>query len=389
MHFDRNPKKNSTSPRGNNNSTMPNFQLPSRSNTTIPKNNIGAYQNGNKPRPRALIGYNPDDGTFSPIPPNFRYTVNVPSHYSESDLDWGEPSFGMDPLEDNMTQSVSTNSKNVLAQDNYSQTKIVSPSNDDMFDQLYSNTSILDNEHSSKNPTDSHQEQILVQSPAPQETSDQYPYNNLEDALDAWISTLSVNKTTKSVYRSRLIKFVRKLDAEGIRKPDFNTIDNYCSQNFNDYSGSSLHSFNISLKRFSKWLSAGNIYKKIKPYQENVTINQSIDQKKVKPQIDPKAQYVERVLANLFNVWSKSLKNDFNINTEYKMYVLKFMLFLIQLKTLQPTLADIKVYFHNSTETQGLNVTQKHKMIIKSFLQFMERMNVPQNPEIYKFLDSN
>ena len=120
MHFNGSLKRNPTSPRESDDPVMPNFELLSYYlENTVPKNNLADFRNSNRPHRRPPKIY-PDDGTFSPIPPNFRYTIKVPSHYSESGLNWGEPSFdfGMDLLDDNIFEKVSISTQNSPTQSN-------------------------------------------------------------------------------------------------------------------------------------------------------------------------------------------------------------------------------------------------------------------------------
>ena len=389
MHFDRNSKGNSKSHRKNSNSTMSN--IPTNTvplSTLIPKNNFGIPPRYNQLRLPILVAH-PDDGTFSPIPPDFRYTIKFPSHYPESSLDWREPSFGFnsDSLEDNSLQNISTEQHNPPLQE-------AAPANDDLFNELYLDNSILDDEKSEKAPANLPQNSDPIPTPAPMSATatrnadNGYQYNNLEEALDFWLSTLSVNHKTKIVYRSRLIKFIRMLDEEGIRKPNFTIIEKYCSKAFDDNKTISLGLFEANLKRFLKWMSNNDVYKKIRSFQASAKVV-PVHQERPKPKIDPKIQFISKALSDAFNEWSKALKNDINTNSIYKTQVLNFMMFLIQLKTLSPTLSNIQNYFHNSEEIQGLNASNNCKKVIKSFLEFLEQMAIPQNPEVYKFLDSN
>ena len=379
MKFDRNSKtsiKNSKPTMSN----LPTNQL--RLNTSIPKNNFGIPSRYNQLRLRALVAH-PDDGTFSPIAPDFRYTIKLPSRYPESSLDWGEPSFDLnsDPLEDNALQNIPPLQE-------------AAPANDDLFNELYLDDSILDDEKFEKVPANLPHNADPIPIPAPmsataaQNADNQYQYNNLEEVLNFWLSTLRVNHRTKIVYKSRLIKFIRMLDEEGICEPNFIIIKNYCSQASDHNKVISLKFFEEDLKRFFKWMSNNDVYKKIKSYQAADKVI-PVYQKRPKFKVDPKAPFISKALLDAFNEWSNTLKNDINTNAICKTQVLHFIMFLIQLKTLSPTPSDIENYFQGSSEIPKPKDIESCKKAINSFLKFLEQSAIPQDPEVYKLLESN
>lgn len=387
MTFDKSPQ----TPKQEKKSNMTNPPTsPLIPNNAIPKNNVGTPPRDNQPRPRTPEAY-PDDGTFSPIPQYFSYTANLPSHYQPLQFDWGEPSFGLnsDSFEDNPPQNVDAEQNNPLLQD-------VDPANDDIFNELYSNSYIFGDEESEERPASPYQEAAQTPAPAPkpvptqQNTDNNYQYNSLEEVLDFWLNTLGVNKNTRIIYRSRLIHFITQLDSEGIHKISPAIIDNYCSQKFNDNQYGTLIHFKSVLKRFIKWISANHAYDKIRPYQQQevAPIEQPSGVKRRKPKIDPSTQFINKALSDAFNEWSKTLKGDVSTNAIYKTQILNFMMFLLQIKKLDPTPSDIQKYFQSRLENQTLNDLDTCKIAIKSFLQFLEKMAIHQDHEVYKFLDS-
>lgn len=378
MKFDKSPKK-SRKKRKSTMSNLPTNQLPP--NNAIPKNNLGGPEEDSDPRA----------DVFSPIPKYFIYATNPPSHYQPLQFDWGEPSFGLnsDSFEDNPPQNVDAEQNNPLPQD-------VDPANDDIFNELYSNSSIFGDEESEERPANPYQEAAQTPAPAPkpvptqQNAYNHYQYNNLEEVLDFWLNTLGVNKKTRIIYRSRLIHFIKQLDSEGIHKISPAIIDNYCSQKFNDNQYGTLKLFKSVLNRFIKWISANHAYDKIRPYQqpEVSPIEQPVEVKRRKPKIDPATQFINKALSDAFNEWSKTLKNDVNTNAIYKTQTLHFMMFLLQIKKLSPTPGDIQEYIQSCLENPATNDIELCKITIKSFLQFLEDMAIPQDHEVYKFLDS-
>ncbi len=373
MKFDKNPKKPSKK-RKKNMSNLPTNQLPP--NNAIPKNNLGGPEEDSDPRA----------DVFSPIPQYFRYTTNSPSHYQSSQFDWGEPSFGfgMVSSEDSEPQNAPSHQDNTPLKNN-------AHANDDIFNELYSRTSILNDEESQKRTT--HPNRRVVQAtpvPVQQNADNWYKYNSLEEAMNFWLTTLSVNSNTKSIYRDSLINFIKELDSEGIRKPSPIIIYNYCSENFSDDQCLTLAHFKSVLKRFLKWMSSDHTCNKINSHQkEAAPIKQPVDSaKNCKPKLDPAAQFINKTLSNAFNEWSKTLKSDVNTNAICKTQTLHFMMFLLQIKKLSPTLSDIQKYIQSCLENSATNDIETFKIAIKGFLHFLEDMAIPQDHEVYKFLDS-
>ena len=251
MHSDKNPKKTSKPSKP----TMTN--VPTNmvsSNFPVPKNKFGI-----PPRYHDLLPSNPlvylDDGTFSPIPPDFKYTIKFKSHYPESSLDWGEPSFGFnsDPLEDDEPQNVPAEQSNPPLQG---------------FAPLNDNNSHLDNPTVYEKQTAPTQLNIQVHEPAPARApqNNRYLYNSLESALNFWIRGLKIGDNSKKVYKSRIIKFVRLLDAKGIYNPSPGQIEAYRDHTFSSTDRDNIRYFNLVAGNFFQWIKSRAIYNKIKPH---------------------------------------------------------------------------------------------------------------------------
>ena len=373
MKFNTNPKETST--KTNNNSNMPNFQLPPASlNTNIPKNNLGTPEKDSHPRSNSSIGYNPDDGTFSPIPKDFRYAVKLPLRYPESSLDWGEPSFGfgMEFWEENTPQS------------NTSPAQITATLNSETADQLHSSGPMIHKEINENKLIGNHQSDDKKSTPTLNVDLKQYKYESLEEAFMDWINSLNVKITTKKHYRLILINFIRILDSKGIYHYDEVEISDYCNCRMKNYDYRTIRDSKSAAKRFFNWVKRLRIYNKIRPHDsidENLLKNNTQQQPQSEAQVS--AQLISKSLSKIFNEWSKSLQNDSNTNASYKAQILDFILFLTAIKTLQPTKQNIINFFKGKLKLRG------YKQIIKSFLQFMEQMGIPQDPEVYDFLDSD
>ncbi len=390
MHFDRNSKGNSKSHRKNSNSTMSN--IPTNTvplSTPIPKNNFGIPSRYDQLRLRASVVH-PDDGTFSPIPPDFRYTIKFPSHYPESSLDWGEPSFDLnsDSLDDNAPQKVP-------AEQNNPQLQEAAPANDDLFNELYLDNSILDDEKpKKKQPAPP---QWKMQTYAPARTcvclNNQYLYESLEDALNFWLHGLKLSTESRKIYKYKVIKLVRLLDDHHIYNLTQIQIQEYCDKTFDPNDHYNIGFFKSVAVKFFKWVSYHRIYNKIRPHagaNETTTAKHSvIDNKTQKPVINLTTQFVTKTLSNSFNEWSNTLKDDINTNTIYKTQILSFIVFLIKIKTLSPTPSDIENYFQGSSEIPKPKDIESCKKAINSFLKFLEQAAIPQDPEVYKLLESN
>ena len=255
MHFNIMPQKNSTSPRKSNDPVTLNFRLPPPLNISIPKNNVGAHQNDKQTRPADLIGLNPDNGTYSPIP----------QHHPPSNYDCRELSFGFDMflIDDNMPEKVSISTQNPHTQRNKPRVQNTAKKNDNMFNQL---TSIFNYKTFANNPNNPHQGNTLAQIPTHRNTDGPYPYDSLEHALNVWISRLKVGKKTKSVYKSRIIKFVRLLDSYGFYNPSPKQIEDYCNIYFRPDDRDNIRYFNMVSRRFFEWIEDSRIYAKIRPH---------------------------------------------------------------------------------------------------------------------------
>ncbi len=254
MTFDKNLKKtrNPENPRKQTMTNVPTNMVPS--NIPVIKNKFGV-----PPRYHDLVPSNPvihrDDGTFSPIPPDFRYSVRLKSHYPESSLDWGEPSFGFGivPSEDDEHQNIPAEQNNPPLQD---------------FNPLNYNKSHLDNPTVYRKQTAPTQGNIQVHKPAPARAlqNNRYSYSSLESALNFWIRGLKIGDDSKKVYRSRVIKFVRLLDANGVYNPSQAQIKAYCDQTFRPTDHDNIRYFNLVAGGFFKWVNDRAIYNKIKPH---------------------------------------------------------------------------------------------------------------------------
>ena len=423
MAFDKNPKKprKTRNPKKPRKQTMTNIPTNTvSSNISIPKNKFGVPTRYNSLFAHTPVAY-PDDGTFSPIPPDFSYTFEFPIHFSESDLDWGEPSFGfgMVPSEDDEPQNVSAKQNNPPLQ-------LVDDANNGISNQPnLNNNPIPNNKKSQKKPANPRKKvapiptpasapvpaplsitdptpmpaTFSVSAPAPKRatsrrsSNNRYQYKSLQDAFYVWLNGLDITNKSKGSYRQLLLNFIKMLDEEGTYVVHPNVIENYGDELFEqDHFNTSKH-FKSIAKAFFKWILAGRIYNKIKPHAtagENDPTNQSVaDNSTPEPQIDEATKFVSKTLSDLFNMWSNTLKNDFNTNVMYKMQMSKFMVFLIKLKTLNPAVDSIKEYIEDYSKYQNPSNIENCKKAIKSFLQFLEQMAIPQDPRIYKFLDSN
>ena len=368
MYFNKNPKRNPTSPRKNNDPVVPNFRLPPPPNISIPKINVGSPQNDNQPRPGNLIGLNPNNGTFSP----------VSQLYPQSNFDQEQLSFGFDMflIDDNLPKKGSIITQNSPTQNDAQQ-------NDDMFDQL---NSILNDEISANKSNYSDQENILVQNPAYQNTDGQYLYNSLEQALHAWIGQLAINKNSRTKYNSTLLALVKLLDLYGIYNPSQKQIENYCNNYFKPDDHRNIRNFKSVSQRFFRWIQGKRIYNEIKPHT-SIT--------KIKPTSTPSMDYmmlggaINSTLSRLINQCLKNLVYDDNTKDSFGTYIYNFIVFLADIPSLSPTVENMKTYFQNNLKSQPPSTINEYKTAIIGFLKFIEGLGVPQDHKVYDFLNSN
>ena len=367
MHFDKNPRRKPSSPRKSTDPVAPNFQLSPTSNINIPKNNVGAYQNDGQPRPTDLIGFNPNDGTYSPIP----------QHYTPSNLDWEEQfcGFAPVPLEDNILENyfITTQNNNPPAQDTAQQ-------NDDMFNQL---NSIFNYEIPANKSNGPHQKNILASNTAPQNTNGQYLYNSLEQALNFWISRLEVDKRSKPVYKNIILTFVKLLDLNGIYNPSQKQIKDYCNNCFRPNEYDNIRKFELISTRFFKWIVNHHIYSKIRPHKSITKIMQSSTPTKNDEKLEIS---IDASLSKLMSRWLKSPLYDHDTRLSYKIYILNLIAFLAKIHSLSPTIDDMKTYFQNNPELQSPSMINESRLAIAGFLKFIEDMGFSQHHDIYDFL---
>ena len=405
MRFDRNPKKSPKSSRKNRRPTMSN--PPTRrvhANPAIPKNNLRGPEEDSEPRANTPIANNQIVDVFSPIPKNFEYTPNLPSHYQLPQLDWGEPSFGFnsDSLDDNTIQNVPAHQNNAPFQE-------VNPTNDN---QSILDNPAIDNEIPEQTQTATAQLNIQVNDPSPIYTQqdNQYLYNSLEDAFVFWLSKLKIGDNSKTVYKGRVIYFIRLLDAAGIYNLNKDQIQSYCDQIFRPTDRDHIRSFKSVVGKFFKWVNDNTIYNKIKsptsipasipkdiptpiPKETSKSVDEIVSAAKTQMLLENlmkrlKSSTIEDVFPKIEGLWAKTLKNDKYTNMYYKIYVENFAIFLERIQSMSPTLDDIRNYMQAYPEVQSPHVINEFKSAIKSFLKFIERLGIPQHPEVYKFLNS-
>ena len=372
MKFDKNPKKSSK--QADNNRNIPNFQLPPAPlNLQIPKHIFGGPEEDSQSRSNTPIG-NPMIYMSSPTSQNLSYTTQSPSYYHESNLDWGEPSFGLDIdlLDDNTPQS-NTNSS-----------KITATLSNKTVDQVHSSIPMVYGERSESNLIDSNQSETQKTTPILSDGTQKYKYENLEEVLIDWINSLNVKPATKMSYKKDLVKVIKILDSKGIYIYSEVEVSGYCDEYMKNCGDRRIGDFKSTLKRFLDWVQRLRIYDKIRPKDD---INNNVFTHKCESQVS--AHIVGKSLSKFFNEWSISLQNGANLNALYKAQMLDFILFLTSIKTLQPTKQDMMNFFNGKLTIRRSKISKEYRQAIKSFLQFIERQGLPQNPEIYDLLDDD
>ena len=345
--------------RKSNNSVTLNFRLPTPPNLSIPKNNAGTYQNDNQPRPSNLIKFNPNNGTSSPISQLY---PQLNSNWEPLPLD-----FDMYPINDNMPEKVSISTQNPPTQNAAQQ-------DDDMFSQL---TSIFNYETPANKSNGPHQKNILASNTAPQNTKDQYLYDNLAQALDSWVKQLDVGGLSKSTYKTKALTFVRLMDLYGIYNPGQKQIEDFANNYFKSDNRRNIYNFKSATQRFFEWIVNNHIYNKIKSVSTH-----SMNDKKLAPSING-------ILVKFLNRWSTISIHDDYKQFSYKNYIFKLITFLTEIQSLSPTVEDMKTYFQNNLRSLAPSIINEHRIAIKGFLKFIESLGVPQNHNVYDYLNSN
>ena len=379
MNFDRNPK--GTSKKTSNIPNMFNHQIPPFSlNIKIPKNNLGKPEEDSQSRSSTPVNYNPRVDVFSPIPQKHWSNGNrdLSSHYSLKDFDWGEPSFGfgMEPSEENIPQSDNPPAQRNAALEN------------ETSKQSIPNEFVPNDKGIEKQPINNYQGNPTTAAPAANATAKQYRYESLEEAFIEWLNSLKVKSRTKSNYRAMLIELIRILDSKGMYSYSEIEVSDYCDEYMKGYDRFSIRNLKSAIKRFFSWVQMFHIYAQIRP-NENMSNNSPINNIKQQYESQQATQFIGKSLSTIFNEWSKSLQSDVDTNVSYKIQILDFILFLTAIRSLQPTRQNLINFLKRKCKVKGHRITREYKQAIKSFLQFIEQIGLPQDPKVYDFLDSD
>ncbi len=376
MKFDKIPKK----PSNNTNDTkiIPKFQLPPVPlNLRIPKNILGAPEEDSQSF-SDTTAYNPIAYMFSPTPQDLSYNAPSPSHYNESNLDWGEPSFGFDtePLQENIPQN------------NTNPPKTAATLSNKTINQVHPSVPMVHNYSNGSKLISSNQDKTQKSAPTSINDTKKYKYGSLEDALIDWIKSLSVKYETKKHYKTMLIKLVRLFDLKGIYTYNEVEVLGYCDCYMKDNDRKNVRDFKSAVKRFFNWVKRMRIYDKIAPKDD---IDKDLLENNLQQQCEPQetTQLIGKSLSKIFYEWSKGLQGDVSTKVLYKSQMLDFIIFLTAIKTLQPTKQNIINFFRGNLKIIGSTITREYRQAIKSFLQAIEQMGFPQDPEVYDFLDGD
>lgn len=376
MKFDNNPEK--TSNKTNNKPSILKFQLPTVPlNLQIPKNNLGAPEEDSQSW-SSTPTYNPIAYMFSPTPQDLSYTSQSPSHYKESNLDWGEPSFGfgMEPLEENIPQNNTNPPQSTATLSN------------EKIDQMHPSIPMAHQQSNGSKLISSNQDKTQKAAPTLSGGTPKNKYESLEEALIDWINSLSVKIATKRHYKMILIKLIRLLDSKGIYTYNEVEISDYCDCHLKNIDRKNLRDFKSAAKRFFDWAKRMRIYDKIAPKD---AIDNDLPENNLKPQCEPQetTQLIGKSLSKIFYKWARDLQGDVSTKASYKAQMLDFVIFLTAIKTLQPTKQNIINFFRGKLKIRGSTITREYRQAIKSFLQAIEQMGFPQDPEVYDFLDGD
>ena len=208
---------------------------------------------------------------------------------------------------------------------------------------------------------------------ATQNADDQDSYNGLEGALDGWLKTLKIANLTKTNYRSTIITFVRLLDFHNIYNPSQENIDNYFSLD---------NKSRQTATRFFTWIKDTHAYNKIRTHTNTKTTQPSTSS------VDFENSIYD-ALSRLLKRWLNKSTYDCNTKASFQRYVNRFIIFLKKRHSFSPTVEDVKAYLKNNWKYIPPSTINENKTAIASFLQFMESLGIPQDHNVYDFLNIN